>query len=183
MYPPEHTDHSFYIRYEGPGWESEKVGYRFYLDWRNATDIFGKTTHDLALHKVGLDGFDSYHEMADWGMDILKVGESLGIGSLGCWSKGKAIRMAQTSNVSCSIPVNGPILSMVRTNYSEWATPYAKTDVISEISIAAGKASLTSQRETKYKDRQPVHRNCQTSGNNYVKSYSRVRLGLPRYMG
>lgn len=31
--PPEHTDHSFYIRYEGPGWESDKVGYRFYLDF------------------------------------------------------------------------------------------------------------------------------------------------------
>lgn len=38
----EHTDHSFDIRYEGPGWESNKVGYRLYLDWRNAIDIFGK---------------------------------------------------------------------------------------------------------------------------------------------
>jgi len=40
--PPEHTDHSNFIRYEGPGWESDIVGYRFYLDWRNAIDIFGK---------------------------------------------------------------------------------------------------------------------------------------------
>ena len=24
--PPEHTDHSSFIRYEGPGWESDKVG-------------------------------------------------------------------------------------------------------------------------------------------------------------
>ena len=37
----EHTDHSFDIRYEGPGWESNKIGYRLYLDWRNAIDIFG----------------------------------------------------------------------------------------------------------------------------------------------
>src|SRR6478735_11625782 len=36
----EHTDHSFDIRYEGPGWESNKIGYRLYLDWRNAIDIF-----------------------------------------------------------------------------------------------------------------------------------------------
>jgi hypothetical protein len=42
--PDEHTDHSYYIRYEGPGWESDLVGYRFYLDWRNATDVFGKKT-------------------------------------------------------------------------------------------------------------------------------------------
>ena len=40
--PVEHTDHSLFFRYEGPGWESDKVGYRFYLDWRNAIDIFGK---------------------------------------------------------------------------------------------------------------------------------------------
>ena len=52
--PPEHTDHSWFIRYEGPGWESDKVGYRLYLDWRNATDIFGKKTDDLVLQGVGL---------------------------------------------------------------------------------------------------------------------------------
>ena len=64
--PQEHTDHSEYIRYEGPGWESDKVGYRFYLDWRNAVDIFGKKTNDMVLQEVGLDGFSSYHEPADW---------------------------------------------------------------------------------------------------------------------
>lgn len=32
--PDAHTDHSYFIRYEGPGWESDKVAYRFYLDWR-----------------------------------------------------------------------------------------------------------------------------------------------------
>ncbi len=40
--PDSHTDHSYYVRYEGPGWESNKVGYRLYLDWRNAIDIFEK---------------------------------------------------------------------------------------------------------------------------------------------
>lgn len=73
--PDEHTDHSFFFRYEGPGWESYKVGYRFYLDWRNAIDIFGKKTPEMVLQNVGQDGFDSYHETAEWGMDILKVGE------------------------------------------------------------------------------------------------------------
>ncbi len=47
--PPEHKDHSWFIRYEGPGWESDKVGYRFYLDQRNATDVFGKLTTDMVL--------------------------------------------------------------------------------------------------------------------------------------
>src|SRR3972149_1635375 len=29
--PEQHTAYSFYIKYDGPGWESDKIGYRFYL--------------------------------------------------------------------------------------------------------------------------------------------------------
>ncbi len=57
--PPEHKDHSWFIRYEGPEWESDKVGYRFYLDQRNVIDVFGIFTSDVVLHNAGLDGFDS----------------------------------------------------------------------------------------------------------------------------
>ena len=34
----------------------------------------------MVLPEVGLDGYDSYHEMSDWGADILKVGNRLGMG-------------------------------------------------------------------------------------------------------
>lgn len=37
-------DHAYYIKYERPGLESDKVGYRFYFDQRNAIDVFGKKT-------------------------------------------------------------------------------------------------------------------------------------------
>src|SRR6185436_7591198 len=40
--PPQSSDHNEYLRYEGPGIESDLVGYRVYLDWRNGFDIFGK---------------------------------------------------------------------------------------------------------------------------------------------
>ena len=70
--PAEHTDHSWYIRYEGPGWESNKVGYRLYLDWRNCIDIFGKVTDSIILPKVGQDGFDSYHEKSRLGTRYFK---------------------------------------------------------------------------------------------------------------
>ena len=71
--PKEHTDHTWFIRYEGPGWENNQIGYRLYLDWRNAIDIFGKKVDSLVLPYVGQDGFDSYHDPADWGQDILKA--------------------------------------------------------------------------------------------------------------
>ncbi|MGH7594982.1 MAG: DUF4861 domain-containing protein [bacterium] len=136
--PPEHTDHSFYIRYEGPGWESDKVGYRFYLDWRNATDIFGKKTPNMVLQNVGQDGFDSYHAISDWGMDILKVGESLGIGSLAMWHENKANRVAQTDSMTCAIIANGAVQSQIQTNYFEWKVGPGSYNVVSNLSITAG---------------------------------------------
>lgn len=136
--PAEHTDHSWYIRYEGPGWESDKVGYRFYLDWRNATDIFGKTTPEMVLQQVGQDGFDSYHELSDWGMDVLKVGESLGLGTFGTWESGKAERVAITDSIYCAVSVNGPVQSMITTQYFGWEAAGKKQDLSSEISITAG---------------------------------------------
>jgi len=136
--PPEHTDHSYFIRYEGPGWESDLVGYRFYLDWRNATDIFGKKTTEMVLQKVGQDGFDSYHEPADWGMDILKVGSSLGIGALGTWLDGQAERVAETDSLYSQVVLNGPVESKIRTKYYGWQAGDVKTDVTSELSIHAG---------------------------------------------
>jgi hypothetical protein len=63
-----------FMRYEGPGWESDKVGYRLYLDHRNGMDVFGKLVPAMVLQDVGTNEFGSYHEPAVWGMDILKVG-------------------------------------------------------------------------------------------------------------
>lgn len=136
--PPEHTDHSWFIRYEGPGWESDLVGYRFYLDWRNATDIFGKKTPEMVLQNVGLDGFDAYHEPADWGMDVLKVGSSLGIGALGTWLGDKALRVETTDSLSCTILENGVVESKILTHYFGWQVGDVKTDVNSQLSIHAG---------------------------------------------
>jgi len=136
--PPEHTDHTFFVRYEGPGWESEKVGYRFYLDWRNATDIFGKKIPEPVLQNVGQDGFDSYHEMSDWGMDILKVGDALGLGAVGFWDGEKVLRVSETDSVICMITANGPVYSEVKTEYFGWQTGLGKFDLTSKLSILAG---------------------------------------------
>jgi hypothetical protein len=143
--PPEHKDHSWFIRYEGPGWESDKVGYRFYLDQRNATDVFGKKVPELVLQNVGLDGFDSYHNLQPWGMDVMKVGKSLGIGSLGASVDGKTMRVEKTDSVNCRIVENGAVFSSIATNYSGWLIGAQKHDVRSRISIHAG-TRLTRQQ-------------------------------------
>ncbi|TCN72806.1 DUF4861 domain-containing protein [Acetobacteroides hydrogenigenes] len=143
--PDEHTDHSFDIKYEGPGWESDKVGYRFYLDWRNATDLFGKVTSAMVLDKVGVDGFDSYHELSSWGMDVLKVGPSLGVGSIAYWDGEKANRVAKTDSVVSRIVADGIIQSKIETIYYGWEIGGTKHLLKSVITIDAG--SRTSKQE------------------------------------
>lgn len=136
--PPEHKDHSWFIRYEGPGWESDKVGYRFYLDQRNATDVFGKLTTEMVLQNVGLDGFDSYHNIQLWGMDVMKIGKSLGIGSIGSMVNGSVIRVELTDSVNCRVVENGNVFSSILTNYYGWRIGDKKHDLQSRLIIHAG---------------------------------------------
>jgi len=136
--PPEHKDHSWFIRYEGPGWESDLVGYRFYLDQRNATDIYGKLTTDMVLQQVGLDGFDSYHHLQPWGMDIMKAGKSLGIGSIAAVVNGVTTRVEKTDSVNSRITENGDVYSSILTNYYGWKIGEKKHDLQSRLTIHAG---------------------------------------------
>ena len=131
-------DHAYFIKYEGPGWESDKVGFRFYLDQRNAIDVFGKKTSDIVLPFVGVDGYDNYHAMADWGMDNMKVGKSLGLGSIGIWNGDKAVRVEERDSALCYIPTDGKIRSQVMTTFFGWNANGIKCNLESLISIDAG---------------------------------------------
>lgn len=132
--PASHTDHSWYIRYEGPGWESNKIGYRLYLDWRNAIDIYGKVTDSLILSNVGQDGFDSYHERQSWGQDILKVGKGLGIGSIGRYINGEVLHFNEVDSTFASV-TNTSTESTVHVDYMGWKTGDEKIDLHSTLTI------------------------------------------------
>ncbi|MFR9166952.1 MAG: DUF4861 family protein [Dysgonomonas sp.] len=136
--PDNFTDHAYYIKYEGPGWESDKVAFRFYLDWRNGIDVFAKRTPEIVLPSVGVDGYDNYHNIADWGMDNMKVGKSLGLGSIATWDGQKAIRVEKRDSVVCYIPADGKVRSQVMTTYYGWDANGTKCNLKSLISIDAG---------------------------------------------
>lgn len=131
---PEHTDHSFDIRYEGPGWENNRIGYRLYLDWRNAIDIFGKKTSAIILPKVGQDNFDSYHEMSDWGADILKAGKAIGIGSIDRYLNNEKLHFREVDSTIATV-VNKDNESGVKVNYYGWKTASDKIDFTSTLTI------------------------------------------------
>jgi rhamnogalacturonyl hydrolase YesR len=136
--PPQSSDHNEYLRYEGPGIESDQVGYRVYLDWRNGFDIFGKKTSAMVLPAVGLDGYESYHQMADWGADILKVGESLGMGGFGYWDGKKTVLVSDVAERSTTIRSDGPIHASFDLGFKGWNTGAATVDVDATLSMQAG---------------------------------------------
>lgn len=171
--PPEVTDHSYYMRYEGPGWESDKVGYRLYMDWRRGTDVFGKQTTDMVLQQVGLDGYESYHHLQPWGMDVMKVGSSLGLGSPALFHHGQANRIDSVAQVQCEISENGPLYGSFNTTYTGWQVNGLTLDVESWISIHAG-SRLTHQVLLVTSDEQPTNLSTGIVKDEAAKRYTSV---------
>jgi hypothetical protein len=112
---------------EGPAWENDKVGFRLYFDVRNGKDIWGKTTTRMVLDEVGADTSKNYHEQADWGMDILKVGPSLGAGALALQvplpnGKDTLVRLGgkNIEQVVYRKVADGPVRAICRLEYLNW---------------------------------------------------------------
>ncbi|MDF2554053.1 MAG: hypothetical protein K0R77_3328 [Chryseobacterium sp.] len=134
--PAEHTDHSYYIRYEGIGLENNQIGYRLYLDWRNATDIFGKKVNTLVLPEVGQDGFESYHHDSPWGQDILKSGRTIGIGSYGRYDdQNDFVETFKTVKSTTAKVMNESDKSFATINYKGWKTWGKAVDLQSKLTI------------------------------------------------
>lgn len=136
--PGSFEDHSYYIKYEGPGWENDRVAFRFYLDNRNAIDVFGKRTTGIVLPTVGVDGYDNYHNLSFWGMDNLKVGKALGLGSIAIWDGEKVVRVDEKDSTTCFIQTDSKLRSQVNTTYYGWNANGVKCNLKSLITLDAG---------------------------------------------
>lgn len=139
--PAEHGPRDALIAFEGPGWESDKVAYRLYLDDRNVPDIYGKRLPRPVLPHIG-QGKDDYHAMADWGQDILQVNQSLGAGGIGVFRKDAATgkwRVTQLgpSRIGASV-VNSPGRATVRVTSLGFAGREGPANLRATYSIAAG---------------------------------------------
>lgn len=101
---------------EGPAWENDIIAFRNYYDARNGIDIFGKTTKEMVLDSVGVNGRD-YHTLADWGMDILKVGNSLGAGAIALAIGDSLYRIGPCEEGSYRLISEGPVRSILDLDY------------------------------------------------------------------
>lgn len=131
---------------EGPAWENDKVGFRIYFDVRNGKDVWGKTTSKMMMDEVGVNPANNYHEQSAWGMDILKVGKSLGAGSLAIMvpvnGKDSLVRLGAVNmgKVIYEKISDGPVRAVIRLTYPQWKVldGIPAATVTEEISIWGG---------------------------------------------
>ncbi|MEO1021002.1 MAG: DUF4861 family protein [Bacteroidota bacterium] len=131
--PFNFTQDNGLIYLEGPAWESNLVGYRFYFDDRNRFDIFGKSTEEPALGSIT----ENYHALADWGADILKVGSSLGMASPALYENNTLELIERTGTNRVEVVTNGPLRSILRVYHPEWKTQNHTLNAVTELEIHA----------------------------------------------
>lgn len=138
--PKDHQAQStpFLYQFEGPGWENDKVGFRSYFDSRNGKDIFGKRTSKMCLDSIGLPG-DNYHELDDWGMDVLKVGQSLGAGALAMLWQNNPVRLGKTDQAHFRLIADGPLRAIIELQYQGWHIDNTNYQLTDRITIWAGR--------------------------------------------
>jgi hypothetical protein len=123
------------------GWESEQAAYRMYY---GQIEAFGKKAPLLIL--AGLGSLkSSYHNMQDWGMDVLHVGNASGLGGLSVWEGEKRLPLTAPGGkgdlkFSRQIVARGPVRSLVRVEISGLRGERGEYRARLEMSAYAGSA-------------------------------------------
>ncbi|MEM1118833.1 MAG: DUF4861 family protein [Bacteroidota bacterium] len=123
-----------WMMFEGPVLENDRIAYRCYADSRNRFDIYAKSVTDLVMDTVSWN----YHDIMDWGTDVLKVGNSLGIGSPAIWYQDSLYTFSTYAQKTIAILENGDNRSTVRTTFTDLVIAGEKIDLQQDWSLAAG---------------------------------------------
>jgi len=121
---------------EGPGIENDKVAFRHFFDKRNSKDVFGKLTSEMVLEKVGLTG--SWHNLEDWGMDILQTAGSIGAGGLAVKENNIVFPLADADSTVFNSMEEGPLKATYSIQFKNWDSGTLKKDGYERVSIFKG---------------------------------------------
>jgi len=149
----QNTARPFY-QMEGPGIENDKVAFRSFFDYRNGKDIFGKITPEMVLEKVGVGV--SWHNLQSWGMDILKVGNSLGAGAIAVKEKDDIYRIADADTSSFKVLYKGPLQAAFKLDFKNWDVAKSKMNGRETILMSKGDFFYKNEIELKLRNRQQL---------------------------
>lgn len=130
------TANAPYFHLEGPGIENDKVAFRTFFDPRNGKDIYGKLTDKAVLTRAGIDS--SWHVLSDWGMDILRVGKSLGAGGLAVLADGQLHRLGDADRSSYQELYSGPLQASHRIDFTGWDAGAKKINGYEKLTLTKG---------------------------------------------
>lgn len=138
----------------GPGWESDLIGFRLYWELGTQIDLFCKPAPVLALEQYARTDLD-YHRFSRWGMDVLKVGDGVGIGGFGAWINGN-VEQVHGARREFQMRADGPVRAVCDLIYTDWVTSTSKLDLTARMSIWAGQAWAECRLSAAARDGKPL---------------------------
>jgi hypothetical protein len=124
---------------ESVNWENDKIGFRNYFDCRNVKDLFGKRLPEMIIDKIHTPEMGSYHDLADWGMDVLHCGSSLGSGGIALLKNDSLFRLGSTEVYEYQKLTEGPVRSVFELRYEGWEVDGEMLEAVEKITIYPGK--------------------------------------------
>ncbi len=124
---------------ESVNWENDKIGFRNYFDCRNVKDLFGKRMPLMIADIVNTPELGDYHTLADWGMDVLHCGSSLGSGGIALLKNDSLFRLGSTDVYEYYKIAEGPVRSVFELRYEGWDVDGDILAAVERITIYPGK--------------------------------------------
>lgn len=124
---------------ESVSWENDKMAFRNYFDCRNVKDLFGKLKPEMVMDRIQTPEMGSYHELSDWGMDVLHCGSSLGSGGIALLKNDSLFRLGSTAVYEYQKITEGPVRSVFELRYKGWEVDGDDLQAVERITIYPGK--------------------------------------------
>lgn len=121
-----------------PGWESELFGYRSYGPF--ALDLFARDQDKKGLmlrhfYNGKNEQIFNYHEESEYGLDILHLGPTAGLGGVGLYVNNNITLMG--ASFEPEVVVSGPVRSIVKMDMKKWKSDFGTISVSRQATIYA----------------------------------------------
>lgn len=125
------ADRSFRLmHHHGVAFESALMAYRVYFDSRQTVDVYAKRKPQLELQQSLWYPDDSLLSVG-YGDDVLKVGNTIGVGSVRPWQNGQLRKIEPFRARTQRILASGPVRTIVETEVNGWKPEPASEDTVS----------------------------------------------------
>jgi hypothetical protein len=125
------------LYHHGPAFESDLMAYRIYFDKKQTVDVYGKKQKRLELAET--KWYPTDEQLAEnYGDDVLRVGESVGVGTLRGWDGKEAVYITPVDKREARVLVNGPVRTIVDMTSFGWEYSGQKIIMVNRYTMYAG---------------------------------------------